>query len=99
MFEPARVNCVRLLPRSPRAIFTGNGCARGNGSDRVYVDLCIRVAPRVGHGNRKRVYRMVERPTPHPCRVIPPSGCIGIERKAMARKFVFEHARVYGCRV
>ena len=57
MFEPARVNCVRLLPRrSPRAIFTGNGCARGNGSDRVYVDLFIRVAPRVGHGNRKRVY-------------------------------------------
>jgi hypothetical protein len=42
MFEPARVNCVRLLPRrSPRAIFTGDGCARGNGSDRVYVDLFI----------------------------------------------------------
>ena len=41
MFEPARVNCVRLLPRSPRTILTDNGCARDNGSDRIYVDLFI----------------------------------------------------------
>ena len=41
VFKPARVNCVRLLPRSPRAILTDNGCARDNGSDRIYVDLFI----------------------------------------------------------